>query len=73
MKGGIICSFSGWTFGKYLSASENFNFFCRNSWVLKLLAHEMSDEFQKKIKILVFYGKIKWGIIYSFSGWTLGK
>ena len=26
-----------------------------------------------KKKILEFYGIIKWGIIYSFSGWTLGK
>ena len=36
-----------------------FSIFGRNSWVLKVLADENSDEIQKKVKILYFLGMIK--------------
>ena len=40
---------------------EIFNFWLK-SWVLKVLAHEMSDKNQKNVKILEFHSMIKVGI-----------
>jgi hypothetical protein len=36
-----------------------FSIFGRNSWVLKVLAHEKSDEIQNKIKYFIFM--VWWG------------
>ena len=47
IKGGINCNFSLWIMCKKNCVDGNFSIFDRNSWVLKVLAHETSDEIQK--------------------------
>ena len=47
-----------------------FSIFGRNSWVLNVLAHEMSDETEKKIWFFKFRGVLKGGINPTFLGWT---
>ena len=49
-----------------------YSIFGRNSWILKVLAHEKSDE-KKKIKILNLHGMMKGPIKYTFSEWALCK
>ena len=54
-----------------------FSIFGRNSWVLKVLAHEKSDEIQKKSVIFMAW----WRVVLiklsqderCFSGWALCK
>ena len=50
-----------------------FSIFGRNSWILKVLAHEKIDEIQKKIKIFNLLGMMKGPIKYTFSEWALCK
>ena len=55
----IIVSYS-----KHHEISEwwwKFSIFCRNSRILKVLYHEISDEIPKKIKIFKFHGMVKEG------------
>ena len=45
---------------QYFECCLKFSIFCRNSGVLKVLAHEKSDEIQKKkIEQLYFHGMMK--------------
>ena len=59
IKGVISHTFSGWTMCKKFSVDGNFSIFGRNSWVSKVLTHEISGEIQKKIKIFKFDAMIK--------------
>ena len=52
---------SAWTSRKKLSGGGCFQFFCRNSRILKVLAHEISGEISKRFKIFDFNGMMKRG------------
>ena len=52
---------SAWTSRKKLSGGGCFQLFCRNSRILKVLAHEISCEIPKIFKILDFNGMMKRG------------
>ena len=54
---------------EYFEGWGKFSIFGRNSWVLKVLAHEMSDETQK-INIFRYSILMKEGINTTFPGWT---
>ena len=58
---------------KILSVVRNIQFFGRNSWVLKVLAHEKSGEIPKKNWILNFHGMMKESIYLTWSRWTMCK
>ena len=51
----LLVILSGWVLCKFVCWGK-FSIFCRNSWVSKVLTHEISGEIQKKIKIFEFYG-----------------
>ena len=50
-----------------------YSIFGRNSWVLKVLAHEKSDEIQKKLKKFNIHDMMKGPINYNFSIWAFCK
>jgi hypothetical protein len=58
---------------------QNFEFcwkysiFSRNSWILKVLAHEKSGEIKKKINMLNFHGMKKGYTYLTLLGWTMCK
>jgi hypothetical protein len=54
MKGRINNTFSGWLMCKIVNVVGNFWIFDRNSWVLKVLAHEKSDEIQNNLISSIF-------------------
>ena len=47
----------------------NYSIFGKNSWVLKVLAHDKSYEIQKKFEILIFHGMMKKSINKTSLGW----
>ena len=61
MKRGNSYFLSAWTSWKKIEQRWMFSIFCRNSRILKVLAHEISGEIPKKYKIFYFNGMMKRG------------